>query len=193
MKSLSKTPVTPGQAGAIARLHFGQPLASFEELSDGYFNAAYRLELDDGGIYVLKVAPPSEVRVLRYERDIMQAEVGALRLVRDRTEMPVPQVHAYDSSRDILASDYFIMDFIPGVSFWNLREKLSEADQQAIERESAGYLRQMNEIRGESFGYFADPARFSNWPDCFDYMLQGVLQDGQDADVSLPLAYTDIL
>jgi aminoglycoside phosphotransferase (APT) family kinase protein len=193
MKSLSKTPVTPRQAGAIARLHFGQPLASFEELSDGYFNAAYRLELDDGGIYVLKVAPPLDVRVLRYERNIMRAEVSALRLVREHTEMPVPQVHVHDTSRDILPSDYFIMDFIPGVSFWSLSEKLSETDRQAIERESAGHLRQMNEIRGESFGYFADAARFSNWPDCFDHMLRGVLQDGQDADVSLPLAYADIL
>jgi len=192
MKSLSKTPVSLEQARAIAQNHLNQSLATFTELADGYFNAAYRLDLADGATRVLKVAPHGEVRVLRYERDIMQAEVGALRLVRKQTEMPVPQVYVHDTSRAILPADYFIMDFIPGVSFWNLRADLSEADQQAIERESGRNLRQMNQIRGQDFGYFASPERFLTWPECFDHMLTGVLQDGQDAGVVLPLAYSEL-
>lgn len=47
---------------------------SFTELTDGYFNAAYRVELADGLVFVLKVAPPAEVSVLRYEREIMIIE-----------------------------------------------------------------------------------------------------------------------
>jgi aminoglycoside phosphotransferase (APT) family kinase protein len=193
MKSLSKTLVSLEQARAIASAHLNQPLGGFSELADGYFNAAYRLDLSDGTTRVLKVAPLGEVRVLRYEQNIMQAEVGALRLVRQQTEMPVPQVYVHDTSRAILPADYFIMDFIPGVSFWTLRADLPEADQQVIERESGRYLRQMNQIRGQSFGYFASPERFSTWPECFEHMLQGVLQDGQDAGVVLPMAYADIL
>jgi aminoglycoside phosphotransferase (APT) family kinase protein len=193
MKSLSKTPVRLEQAEIIAQTCLSQPLLQFSELADGYFNAAYRLDLADGSIRVLKVAPLGQIRVLRYETNIMQAEVGALRLVCQQTEMPVPQVYLHDTSRAILPADYFIMDFIPGVSFWNLRKDLSESDQQAIERESGRFLRQMNQIRGQDFGYFAGAKRFSTWPECFDHMLQGVLQDGQDADVALPLAYPELL
>ncbi len=193
MKSLSKTPVSIDQARAIAQKHLRQPLRNFSELADGYFNAAYRLDLADGATRVLKVAPLGHVQTLRYERDIMQAEVGALQLVRQHTEMPVPQVYIHDTSRTLLLADYFIMDFIPGISFWNLRKELSESDQQAIERESGRYLRQMNQICGQHFGYFAGAERFSTWPECFDHMLQGVLQDGQDAGISLPLAYPELL
>lgn len=193
MPNLTKTPITREQARAIASAHFNQSLATFSELSDGFFNATYRLELADGAIRVLKVAPLGEVRVLRYEKNIMQAEVGALRLTRQKTEMPVPQVYIHDTSRSILLTDYFIMDFVPGISFWNLRKELAEADQQAIEHEAGRYLRQMNSITGDGFGYFASLERFSNWADCFDHMLQGVLQDGQDAGVALPSAYSDIL
>jgi aminoglycoside phosphotransferase (APT) family kinase protein len=193
MKSISKTPVSIEQAQAIAQKHLRQPLREFSELADGYFNAAYRLDLADGTTRVLKVAPLGHVQTLRYERDIMRAEVGTLQLVRQQTEMPVPQVHAHDTSRDLLPADYFIMDFIPGVSFWTLRKDLPESDQQAIERESGRYLCQMNQIRGQGFGYFAGAERFSTWPECFDHMLQCVLQDGQDAGVSLPLAYPELL
>ena len=141
MKSISKTPVNIEQARAIAQKHLSQPLRKFSELADGYFNAAYRLDLADGATRVLKVAPLSHVQTLRYERDIMQAEVGALQQVRQQTEMPVPQVYVHDTSRALLPADYFVMDFIPGISFWNLRKDLSESDQQAIEREAGRYLR----------------------------------------------------
>ncbi len=46
-------------------------LAGWTELTEGYFSAAYALELDDGSRFVLKAAPPPDVPVLRYERDLM--------------------------------------------------------------------------------------------------------------------------
>ena len=76
MESLSKIALNAELAGAIAARHFGSStqLRSFEELKDGLFNAAALLELSDGAKVVLKAAPPAEVRVLRYERDILRGE-----------------------------------------------------------------------------------------------------------------------
>lgn len=193
MKSISKTPVTIDQARAIAKKHFFQPIAAFDELSDGFFNAAYCIELANGKVCVLKVAPPQNARILRYEQNIMEAEVRVLGMVRGMTEMPVPAILAHDQSHSILPVDYFIMTFVPGVSFWNLRKELSETEQQAIEREMGRYLRQMNSITGKRFGYFAAEKHFDSWVDCFDNMLANVLQDGQDANVALPMPYADIL
>ena len=193
MKAISKTPVSPQQAQEIAQKHFHQPITSLEELSDGFFNATYLLKLVDGSIRVLKVAPLAEVRVLRYERNIMQAEVDALRLARAHTQMPVPERFIHDTSRAILPTDYFIMSFVPGVSFWNLRKDLPPQSQDNIEQQTGRYLRQMNNIHGPHFGYFASEERHNNWVDCFDSMLQGVLQDGLDVDMPLPMPYPDIL
>lgn len=86
----------------------------------------------------------------------------------------------HDTSRAILPTDYFIMSFVPGVSYWNLRKDLSPQTQDNIEQQTGRYLRQMNSIHGQHFGYFASEERHNNWADCFDSMLQGILQDGQE-------------
>jgi fructosamine-3-kinase len=96
MYALSKTPISLETAQTIVAAHFGgqAKIERYTELTDGFYNAAYLIELADGHKSVLKAAPPDHVRVLRYEKNIMRAEVDVLRLVRARTEVPVPEVIA---------------------------------------------------------------------------------------------------
>ncbi len=173
--------------------HLGQDLAAFFELNDGCFNSAYRLDLSNGSVRVLKAAPPDQIRLMRYEQNIMKAEVTALELVRRNPGMPVPQVYVYDTSRAMLDVDFFIMDFIFGASLHSIRSSLPEEVQAAVTRESARYLQQMNSLHGRSFGYLASPDQFPDWTTCFDHMLTDVLEDGQDMGIILPLDYTEIL
>jgi hypothetical protein len=44
---------------------------------------------------VLKIAPPSAVEVLTYERGAMATELAALRLIRERITVPVPTRRRY--------------------------------------------------------------------------------------------------
>ncbi len=192
MHSLSKTAVSPETAQAIVAAAFGSGsrVRAFEELKDGYFNAAYAITLTDGLRCVLKVAPPDTVRVLRYERDILAAEVAVMRLARERTEMPAPDILGYDTSRRLVESDFYLMAFIEGVPLNKLRSELSPDEQHAVDRETGRYLRQMNEIEGPAFGYFSHPAPPGHsWRATFMAMLDGVLADGQEMGVVLPLAY----
>lgn len=50
------------------------------ELTEGMFNAAYEVYLDNGSSVILKIAPPKEVEVLSYEKNIMHAEVQTMNL-----------------------------------------------------------------------------------------------------------------
>jgi len=157
------------------------------ELTEGYFNAAYRLTLEDGLTCVLKVAPPDAVKVMRYEKSIMRTEVEVLRLVRADTEMPVPAVYGYDSSRQILPVDYFVMEVIHGVPLNTLRKALPGDTLAAIDRELGRLLRQMNRIEGRAFGYYAQPEfQFPTWRAAFPAMLEMVLADGEALNVPLP-------
>jgi len=195
MYSRSKTPVTHDQAQAIVGNIFGSraALQNFTELTDGYFNAAYLLELTDGSKCVLKVAPPDEVRILRYEQGIMQAEVETIRLVRQHTQVPAPEIFAHDRSRQIIGSDYFLMSFLPGVPLNKLRKDLTAGQNAAIDRQAGIYLRQMNMIRGPRFGALSQPAhQFDSWRSACDALLRDVLQDGQDLRVRMPLPYDEI-
>lgn len=192
MQSLSKTPVSVETAAQIVEKHLdGARLVNFYELTEGFYNAAYFLGLEDGRRCVLKVAPPAGVRILRYERDILSAEVDALRRARAETRMPVPAVLCHDSSLELLPSPFFVMEFIEGQPFHKLRPTLNEQQQAALDRAIGGHLRDMNAIAGSDFGYYAQPAaRKTTWPDAFAAMYANVLQDGLDAGVSLP--YDDL-
>jgi len=192
--SLSKTSVPADALHKIVRHHFSGRAARFiVELEDGLYNAAYRIELADGQVAILKVAPSDHVRVLRYEKEIMRAEVEMMRLVRAETAVPVPEIYVYDTSRQLIDNDFYLMAGIPGVPFNKLRKTLSEPEQAAIDRQAGDLTRQINALRGSAFGYVAQPERHApTWRTAFERMLEGVLADGVDAQVELPLSYDEI-
>jgi aminoglycoside phosphotransferase (APT) family kinase protein len=190
MYSLSKTPVSAASAQDIVTHHLGSNarVQSFSELTDGYFNAAYRVELADGLVFVLKVAPPVAVRVLRYERDIMRTEVDVLRLAREKTTMPVPGVLFADDSRRLIANPFFAMEFLPGTPFNKIKEEMPPDHRQAVEHAAGRYLRQMNGIGGPRFGLFAHSNRQSpRWREAFGWLMDDILADGAEMSVVLPL------
>ena len=192
MYALSKTPISLETAQTLIAAHFGgqAKINRYTELTDGMYNAAYRIELTDGHQSVLKVAPADQVKVLRYEKNIMQAEVDVLRLVRLQTDVPVPEVFAYDVSHSLIDNEYYLMAFVPGVGWHKLRKQVSVEDQRRIDFRTGEYLHQMNAIAGSRFGYFAQPEyQFPTWRETFDCMLAHVLQDGREAGVELPIPY----
>jgi len=131
--------------------------------------------------------------VLRYEKDIMQAEVEVMRLVRARTDVPVPEIYAHDRSRQIIDNDFYLMAFIPGVPWHKLRKSIPEDEQRAVDREAGRLTRQINSIQGSTFGYYAQPdLHLPSWREAFDAMLDGILADGMDMGVSLPLPYEEL-
>jgi aminoglycoside phosphotransferase (APT) family kinase protein len=193
--SKSKTKITDQEAAALVREAFGSGarLAGCEELTDGYYNAAYALRFSNDSRYVLKIAPPAAVRVLRYEHDIMAAEVKALRLVRQYTEMPVPEVICYDRSRRLIPQEWFLMPYLPGAPLHRVRDQLAPEAANAIDVESGRLLRQVNSIPGPAFGYLAQPTPpGQSWRTTFLEMIDGVLADGADIGVTLPDPYDAI-
>lgn len=196
MYALSKTRIEANTAQALIDAHFGKgvEIRHFCELTDGMYNAAYLIELCDDQKLVLKVAPSDCIKVLRYEKEIMRAEVDVLRLIHAQTEAPVPEVFAYDTSRRLINNDYFLMSFVPGTGLHKLRAQLSAEEQQSIDFRVGEYLRQINQIQGPAFGYFAQPDHhFASWREAFHSMLTDLIQDGLDADVDLAVDPVDLL
>ena len=62
-----------------------------------------------------------QVKVLRYEKDIMRAEVDMLRLVRAQTDVPVPGSVRLRHIAPLIDNEYYLMAFIPGVGMFKLR------------------------------------------------------------------------
>jgi hypothetical protein len=87
MESVTKTRLTDDVIDQMVKRTFGSGTTVLQaaELSDGWFNTAYSIELNDGRGVVLKVSPSDEVRTLRYEANMMEAEVAAMRTNFSRT------------------------------------------------------------------------------------------------------------
>ncbi|MEI7849262.1 MAG: aminoglycoside phosphotransferase family protein [Chloroflexota bacterium] len=191
MPDLTKTLITQEIAQTIITDFFGskKTITFMDELKEGYFNAAYQIKLNDGFQCVLKIAPPPNLPILRYEKNIMQAEVETLRMVKANTNMPVPEVIFFIENHPLLNSPFFCMDFIDGIPLHKFREKLDLKEQFEIDQSCGNYLKQMNRLQNNSFGCLAYPeSSHLPWASVFEKLLRNVLQDGQDAGVILPLS-----
>ncbi|GJM72360.1 hypothetical protein HMSSN036_45760 [Paenibacillus macerans] len=161
-------------------------LDGYEELKDGWFNSAYALTLDNGMKTVLKLAPGSEEGMLRYERNVMTAEVEVLRLLAAADGIPVPGI-LYEE-RGVEGSEWFLMEFVPGDPYNKVKEQMGPEERRDIEVELGRVNRRINEIQGKRFGYYVrEDSQGDSWPAVFTDMIGGVLADAADQAVALPM------
>ena len=119
--SITKGALTDAVVNQMVRRAFGRDALEMEELKEGYFNIAYRIGLEDRQV-VLKIAPPREVPVMTYEKNIMFSEVDSMRMIAERTKVPVPKILFYDDSCEIADREYFFMEMLRGQSLSGLQE-----------------------------------------------------------------------
>ncbi|WP_028045727.1 phosphotransferase family protein [Cellulomonas sp. URHE0023] len=161
------------------------------EITHGWFNVVYRVRLRSGRTVVVKVAPPAGVDVLTYERDMLATEVRALRLVREHTDVPVPDVLFVDDSRELCDADWFVMSFVDGDNLSVVQDSLTRDERDAYDHLLGAANRTLNAIVGDHFGPIGGPGG-TQWRPVFLGMLDDVLVDGERLGVDLGHSYDDI-
>jgi hypothetical protein len=193
MESITKNRQPIRILRAMAARAFGPDLVPagddwVRELGYGWFNVVYRMELRDGRAVVLKIAPPPAVEVMTYERGAMAIELAALRLIRERTDVPVPAVDFADQSHELCAADYFFMPYIDPDNLGIIRAELPRADLDAYHEALVAANRELNSIRGAGFGPLTGPGAAS-WRVVFTGIVDDVLRDGERRQVDLGWDY----
>jgi aminoglycoside phosphotransferase (APT) family kinase protein len=199
MKSLTKVPLQRAQIESIIETHFSAPITSLQELDDGMFNVGYAIGIQGREPVFLKVAPPDEVTVLAYEKDLIQSEAQVYRLVQERTSIPIPRLLHLDTSHALVDRNYLITAFIPGTPWNKVAKQVQKTHIEGLKHTLGSYFGQLHQIEGEGFGYPAyldDPASKDwapiDWATAFLGMVSMVLTDGKAAKVRLPLGYKAI-
>lgn len=195
MESITKRKLGSQEIATLVKRAFGDNMMASNavELEEGWFNTIYLIRLSDGREVVLKVAPSHDVRILRYEKNIMKTEVEVMRLLASKADIPVPRVYFYDASGAVIENEYFFMEKVSGREYSKVKAEMSERQRDAVEIELGRYNRIINDIKGTEFGFFAQKEGLSsNWPNAFMNMLRAVLQDGKEYDVKLPKTYEEI-
>ncbi len=180
----------------VADAFEGRRAIEITELKEGFFNVAYLIKVSDGQEVILKIAPPKDACIMSYENNLMSAEVKSMRLVRENTTVPVPEVLFYSSEKEscnFCDSQYFFMTKLEGSNYNSVKDSLTEQERYHIEYELGQYNRQMNEITGENFGYFDAMETSGEWKTVFESMIKGVLQDGMVRNIDIGMDYEGLL
>lgn len=192
--SITKNRQSPETLRALTCAAFPErTVHQITELTEGMFNAAYRIDYADGSASILKIAAATQEGLLSNEINLMQAEVASMRIAREHGLPGVAQVQFSDFSRTRCSGPYFFMEALPGRSMNSCREELSDAVQSDLLREVGRFQRRMADVHGDSFGLLGDTNRFSTLHGLVTYMFRNVLRDAAARSVSFPVAPEAIL
>jgi aminoglycoside phosphotransferase (APT) family kinase protein len=158
----------------------GAKVTDAAELSGGTFAAVWRARLGDGRDVVVKVGPPSEARLLRYERGLIEAEAAYFRMVRDGAPgVPVPDVLH-------LGDNWIVTTLLPGQSLTDL------SDTAAVREQLGATIAGLHRITGPHFGYTGDRPAGPDWPTAYGAIIDALLADAADWDVPLPAGLDEL-
>lgn len=190
MDSRTKQRLTTAQLGTLIRGALGTEVTSAEELRDGFANAVWLLTLDDGRQVVLKVAPPPDLDLLRYERALLRTEALVYHLAAP-AGVPLPRLLHSGFDDPELGSDYLIMSALDGVP-WN-QASLSPEDDAALRHELGRCIAALHTVAGDGvFGYPYAALTGPTWRDAFLVMTGALLDDAVRYRTPLPCSLVDI-
>ncbi len=173
MKSRTKYNASEEEIKKLFEKHGFDAVTGIAPLGDGEFNAAYRVTCGEKE-YALKIAPPENADVLNYEHGMMKSEVFWYEKMAEHTSIRIPKVHAVDFSKEIIASNCFIMEMLKGEPLSKIEVSGEERDR--IAEQKIEMLAQIHAIKGEDFGYI-QKGLHDNWYEALKSMAANLVKD----------------
>ncbi|MEV0531912.1 aminoglycoside phosphotransferase family protein [Kitasatospora sp. NPDC050463] len=174
MESLSKRRLDAPALDALLHRSLGQGGRLERELTGGMFNTAYRARLFDGRTVLVKIAPPADLPVLRYERGILGTEAAVYRQLNSPTGARVPTPRLLHAG-----VDHLVLSWLDG-SPWDQ----TEPHRPDLLRRELGQLTALINAIPSPDGRFGYPAPESalqadDWPAAFSLMTAALLTDAE--------------
>ena len=153
----------------------------------GGFATVWRVALDDGRDVVLKVAPPPDAPLLRYERGLGAAEARYFRLVATHApQVPVPPLLHYGNDRE--HGEWLFTGLLPGRTLKEWSDGAQHLDDAPARRDFGAAIAALHRVTGDHYGYDGGRASGATWREAFAAMLGDLLADAADWEVRLPVS-----
>ncbi|MFH8802708.1 phosphotransferase family protein [Streptomyces sp. NPDC017936] len=189
MKSMIKRIVVPTDLERRIRESTGVVWRVERELTDGWFNTAYRVVTAEGDSAVVKMCPAPDAPVLRYERGVMGTEAMFYRRVASLSGFPTPELlHE--------GPDFLLISELPGEPWKNAVRQLPEGEKGKLMRQVGGIVAALHSVECEP-GRFGCPAPQAallagDWPTAFLAMVEAILEDAERWRSPLGLPHSDV-
>jgi aminoglycoside phosphotransferase (APT) family kinase protein len=183
--------MSPDQLDALLRSTAGVGCRLEAELTDGWFNSAYRVLLDDGRPAVVKLAPPAGAAVLRYERGILATEAMVYRRLAALPGGSVPTPELLHAGEEFLA-----LSVLEGIPWDKVADRIRPSTRAALRRELGAITARLHTLAPQDgrFGYPAGESGLSapDWRTAFTAMVDALLDDADRWQSPLGVPPADI-
>ena len=169
-------------------------IPEIEELTEGMCNVAYKLTYEDGFRTILKIASPIKSGFLTNECNLMDAEVMAMKLVARNTDIKVPEVYTYDTTKTLCEGEYFFMECLEGSNWISVIESLGEDVNLSLRRKTGVLQKQLTAISNDKFGLLGDVQHeFDGLFDFVYFLINNVLHDAEKRGVVIGVPKNEIM
>lgn len=189
MQSKTKVILNDIQIQNITNAAFKETCIKFEEVVNGFYNAIYRLYLNDRIVY-LKIAPGEDIDILTYEKDIMSRECRVYEICEE-IGIPVPHILYHDNSKKIIPSEYYIMSEIKGLTLFELKDEIIDKSSYYIELME--YIAKLHKQKASTFGYDSQDVHFETYGETILNMFDNVRKDAMKKDLVFPEHINNLL
>ncbi|MCI0512994.1 aminoglycoside phosphotransferase family protein, partial [candidate division KSB1 bacterium] len=135
---------------------------------------------DQAAEYVIRIAPPDDLRMLFYEKKMMRQEPALHQKIQAATAIPIPTILKYDFSRQTIDRDFLIMNRMPGTSLAEKQSLFPPWQLRQIFRQWGEYVAALHTIQASQYGYLGDHHPMepqSRWDAAFAIMWSKMLED----------------
>lgn len=191
---LTKNKQTDENIRIMARCAFpDKGVPEIQELTEGMCNAAYKLTYEDGFQTVLKISSPLQTGFMTNESHLMEAEVRAMRLVREHTDIKVAEIYRYDTSKRLCDGDYFFMECLDGASWISVIDNLEDSVNSELRKKVGKLQKQLSKVKSDKFGLLGEETRFDSLYEFTYFLIDNVLNDAEKRDVVIGVPRQEIL
>lgn len=170
--------------GDIRRIFAHAGLGSVDSiriLGAGEFNSVFAVKAG-GSTYALKVGAREDA-VQIYERNMMKSELHWYQVMKEQTDLRVPRIWFSDFTKELVPTNYFIMEYIPGIHKDD--PALTPAQRDACDAEIARMAAKLHRIRGEKFGY-PQSGLYDTWDQALTRIVENLMEDARRVNQPLP-------
>jgi aminoglycoside phosphotransferase (APT) family kinase protein len=182
-----KKPLTSDQIMRLCQRGFGANLhiESIDELSGGTFNTTYLVTFADQLKLILRVSPPQTADTPWDEALLMRREHSMQPFFAPVATL-MPKTLLVDFTHQLIDRDYMFQTFIEGERWDDVMDELTSAENDILWDQFGNLLKQIHDVRGETFGLSLPGFQFTRWSHTVIDHLEHTLRFAKDNQIEVP-------
>lgn len=156
-------------------------ILELKQLNGGEFNSVYKVKTDLD-VFVIKIAPSEALKVLTYEKNIIESERFALEQLSHVKSVKIPRVIAYGCSQK--KYNYLIIEFVDGKMLSDI--KLNSKNYDDVMFSLGKAVAEFHNISCNcGFGYIQNGLK-STWRAAYYDMVNQIVRDAERVNCKIP-------